>query len=94
MGYQGIDLGGSIDLATFLASGDGRELTFEQLPFDHPLFILYSSGTSGPPKCIVHSAGVGAYPRREYHTSSGVYLFVRTHVGCTDAVQERSRSGL
>ena len=32
-------------------------LSFEQLPFDHPLLILYSSGTSGAPKCIVHGAG-------------------------------------
>ena len=38
--------------------GKGKELVFEQLPFNHPLWILYSSGTSGPPKCIVHSAGV------------------------------------
>ena len=33
------------------------EINFEQLPFDHPIYIMYSSGTTGKPKCIVHSAG-------------------------------------
>ncbi|KAL6405398.1 acetoacetate-CoA ligase [Ilyonectria robusta] len=32
-------------------------LEFTQLPFDHPIYILYSSGTTGPPKCICHAGG-------------------------------------
>jgi len=40
-----------------LASTLAPEPTFLRLPFDHPLFIVYSSGTTGPPKAIVHGAG-------------------------------------
>ena len=39
-----------------LAAHRGAALRFERLPFDHPLYILFSSGTTGVPKCIVHGA--------------------------------------
>jgi len=37
--------------------GGGATIPFARLPFDHPLFIMYSSGTTGLPKCMVHGAG-------------------------------------
>lgn len=36
---------------------DGGEIVFEQLPFNHPLWVVYSSGTTGLPKALVHSQG-------------------------------------
>ena len=39
------------------ASSNADDIEFERLPFDHPLYILYSSGTTGLPKCMVHGAG-------------------------------------
>ncbi|MCP4536669.1 MAG: acetoacetate--CoA ligase [Chloroflexi bacterium] len=42
----------------FLANEDYFPIQFEQLPFDHPVYIMFSSGTTGKPKCMVQSAGV------------------------------------
>jgi acetoacetyl-CoA synthetase len=41
----------------FLAKEEQLEIEFEQLPFDHPLYIMFSSGTTGKPKCMVQGAG-------------------------------------
>ncbi len=41
----------------FLSKEKNLEIKFEQLPFDHPLYIMFSSGTTGKPKCLVQSAG-------------------------------------
>ena len=40
-----------------LAAHEGASLSFVLLPFDHPLYVVFSSGTTGAPKCIVHGAG-------------------------------------
>jgi acetoacetyl-CoA synthetase len=47
----------SVLLGDFLKGVEEQYPVYEQLPFDHPLAILFSSGTTGVPKCIVHSQG-------------------------------------
>jgi acetoacetyl-CoA synthetase len=44
-------------LAEMLDRPDDGAVEWRRFPFNHPLFILFSSGTTGPPKCIVHGAG-------------------------------------
>jgi acetoacetyl-CoA synthetase len=47
----------SIHWRDFVTGHESSSLTFEQLPFDHPLYIMFSSGTTGKPKCLVQGAG-------------------------------------
>ncbi|XP_054450283.1 acetoacetyl-CoA synthetase isoform X1 [Pteronotus mesoamericanus] len=77
----------SMFLDDFLATGKGDQapqLEFEQLPFNHPLFILFSSGTTGAPKCIVHSAGGTLLQHLKEHilhsniTSSDTFFYYTT----------------
>ena len=57
--YSGGDANvvGDIAWADFLGPDDDPALSFTPVPFEHPLYILFSSGTTGAPKCIVHGTG-------------------------------------
>ncbi len=48
----------AVHYADFLSKEKDLEIKFEQLPFDHPLYIMFSSGTTGKPKCMVQGTGV------------------------------------
>ncbi|SAK68328.1 acetoacetyl-CoA synthetase [Caballeronia hypogeia] len=45
------------ELRSLIVRGDATRFTWKRFPFNHPLFIMFSSGTTGKPKCIVHGAG-------------------------------------
>ncbi len=69
-GIEGVARG--VSLGEFLAPFAGeREVRFERLPFDHPLYIMYSSGTTGVPKCIVHCAGGALLQHIKEHQLQG-----------------------
>jgi acetoacetyl-CoA synthetase len=55
--YVGADLKIGVSLESFVSSFPPREVRCEPVEFNHPLYILYSSGTTGVPKCIVHGTG-------------------------------------
>ncbi len=48
---------GSVRWEDYLAAKQPADFTFEQLPSEHPLVVMFSSGTTGKPKCMVQSAG-------------------------------------
>jgi len=70
---------GAVSWADFTAPGRGTAMRFERLPFDQPLAILYSSGTTGLPKCIVHGAGGTLLQLAKEHA-------LHTDIGSADTV--------
>jgi acetoacetyl-CoA synthetase len=65
---------GDVVWEDFLGADDAPELVFTPVSFEHPLYILFSSGTTGAPKCIVHGTGGTLLQHRkeqELHTDLG-----------------------
>jgi len=81
------DLGGLRNAVRYVDFGrSGAEPVFERVPFDAPLFVMYSSGTTGVPKCIVHGVGGTLLQHRKEHLlhcdlRSGDRLFYFTTCG-------------
>ena len=58
--FDGTDSTGirnAVTYGDFIAPFEGAKITFEQVEFNHPLYVMFSSGTTGKPKCIVHGTG-------------------------------------
>ena len=73
-------------LEDFLKAHAPKPLTFARLPFNHPVYILFSSGTTGVPKCIVHGAGGTLLQHMKEHRlqcdlRAGEHLFYFTTCG-------------
>ena len=49
--------GAAIAFEELIAGHPGGEIDYLQVPFNHPVYIMYSSGTTGKPKCMVHGVG-------------------------------------
>ncbi len=55
--YDIAEVAGAVSMPKALAAFKPAEIAFERFDFNHPLYIMFSSGTTGIPKCIVHGAG-------------------------------------
>ena len=74
------------EFESWIAPFSGAKPEFTRLPFDHPGFVLFSSGTTGKPKCITHSgAGVmlkaGAEQLYQFDMKAGERVFFFTTCG-------------
>ncbi|WP_259783325.1 acetoacetate--CoA ligase [Aestuariispira ectoiniformans] len=58
---------GAETLEDFIEDFEPKDIEFEMMPFNHPVYIMYSSGTTGKPKCIVHGAGGTLLQQKKEH---------------------------
>ncbi|HLS87946.1 MAG TPA: acetoacetate--CoA ligase, partial [Burkholderiales bacterium] len=84
--YLGTPVTVGVSLERFLEGYSPGDIAFEQVEFNHPLYILYSSGTTGVPKCIVHGTGgtlLQHLKEHQYHSDvrPGDRLFYFTTLG-------------
>ncbi|HEX6529068.1 MAG TPA: acetoacetate--CoA ligase [Burkholderiales bacterium] len=84
--YLGLPAKAGTPLIDFLEPFDAGPIRFEPVEFNHPLYILYSSGTTGVPKCIVHGTGGALLQHLKEHrlqsdVKAGDRLFYFTTLG-------------